>query len=497
MSEKPSVRIEVESSSEVSSIPASPSGDGPPNAPTTPRVERRWTFIAAAIALSILGLALWARPDAGNTAADVDRALPGSPTTTLVEVPTEPIAQDMPDPSSIIRTPDGFFALGDPGESLNVWRSPDGTTWEPVEIELNGSTSDFGLFSGLRYSNGELSMVRLAGGGQIVHRLTSPDGVEWTRAERLELEGGGFVLPLAQTSSAIAILGEMARGEPIDPFLEQLLANPQVLAGVEMCGAQPAGPLAMSVFPCSEGANPVRIFETDLKPGVSMGEASACVSAIENSGPFAERVLVTSRDASQQVSFDESPVIAGAVLERLDSFALLVDGTRDERLTSVIEQDRTRCDGLIELPPLPDSHRPAIVVFDSDDLEQRRFELPDGAEFAVSPAQGLQVIAESPDGDAALVVLLGDYVWHLDLDTGEWNQRFEREPTFTTSGSTYLSPRGEKLVLFGSDMRVGSLTTGEWTTVSLPENSTPVYVDDEIALLRLTSGSLFRVGLPG
>ena len=483
-----SVRIEVESGSL-----DQPDVDAP-NVEAAARPPY-WFLLPAAAILAVL-LVLAVRPDSSPAAADGDEASEPEDTPAL-ERSVAADQPELPDLSTLIRADGTFFALGAPGEPLGVWRSDDGVSWSQVDIELNGSTSDFGLFSGLTQTNEGLSMVRLAGGGQIIHRLTSPDGIVWTRAERLEIAGGGLGFPLGQTPSAIASIRFGAGIEdPVVSFLREVVADTMVLEGVTACGIDQAEPTGLVFFDCADVEQALSFDKTDLLPGVSMADVSSCALAIENSSNGLPSIVVTGRSMNFNTTIDGIPFLSWAALEQQDVFLVATGRELSELPASVVAERRASCERLSDTSLLPvEQSSPAFTAVDSSGATER-YEIPDDVNRG---ALGGELVAvDWPGDETSILLLIGNYLWRLDLDTGEWTRHFEREPTFTSSGQTLLSVDGDKLVLVGSTMRVGSVSAGEWIDLEeeLPFRSTPIYADDELVLLQRQDGTPFTIPMP-
>ena len=483
-----SVRIEVESASV-----NQPDVDAPNVESAKPPY---WLLLPVAAFFAVL-LELAVRPDSSPAVADGDEASEPEDTPAL-ERSVAADQPELPDLSTLIRADDAFFALGAPGEPLGVWRSDDGVSWSQVDIELNGSTSDFGQFAGLTQTESGLSMVRLAGGGQIIHRLTSPDGIEWTRAERIEVAGGGLGFPLGQTPSAIAVIGSTPGAEDsVVGFLEDVIADPTVLEGIGACGIELARPTFLAIFVCGDGST-MGFVEADLLPGLSLADVSACAFAIQSSLARSQSIVVTGRSTTFTTTIEETRLLSWAALERQDAFVFATDGGGlTEGQLFAIADAQTSCEGLTEPPPLPESQSQGLVAVDLFGGTEIH-EFPEGADVASVQSFGSLQMASAPDDESTILVLLGGYLWRLDLDTGEWARHFKREPTFTSSGQTLLSANGDKLVLVGSTMRVGSVSAGEWIDLEeeLPFRSTPIYADDELVLLQRQGGTPFTIPMP-
>ena len=250
-------------------------------------------------------------------------------------------------------------------------------------------------------------------------------------------------------------------------------------------------------YRCDDQVEPVIFSATELRPEFAMEDVSACAMSLARSELSVHSVLVVGDGGSTAIPLRGTQVVAASMLEKRDEFVFLADdqpGLR--RRFGQFGDPASTCEGFGVVPEVSVAVGASLVVADALGYS-RHISLPDDAEYnsSVAPNIGQQIVA-APDG--GVLVLLGNDVWHVNLDTEVWTKRLRRSVTFASAGQTVLSSEGGVLVLVGSSMRVGSVETGEWVDVDVEFSNNPnvVYVDDEVAILYGANATFTRVPLP-
>jgi hypothetical protein len=155
---------------------------------------------AAVATLIVIGTVAWLVPlDGGSPPADepvvtTTLAAPPQPQSPLVAVTWEERPIEGPSVDTIVSTSFGYFGTDDPGV---LWRSSDGTTWEPALTDLREvsvvSDGAIALVAGLRDRRPVL--------------LRSADGVEWSEIDRSLVPDMGDQYVAATTPSGLTLIG--------------------------------------------------------------------------------------------------------------------------------------------------------------------------------------------------------------------------------------------------------------------------------------------------
>ncbi len=516
------VRVEVDGSFDAaSSFPA-------PDAPESPDSKGPLATLVAGgvLVVAFVAALLVLRPSAGETAAGTERQATTTTTSTTVAVTTTaPAAAPMvregdgatgntrADIFEVVRDDIGFFGLGfgnGPGD-FELFRSLQGVSWTPVEVEFTDSASPgpntWITFSNLVVTEDGFAALRTEeqfaatasfDRATTVERMVSTDGVIWDLDEGAEPIDIRFrdSWSTFQTADTFGVNSGVASA-PFGQLLEGLLTDDPGIDPANVCWMDLVGLNQIRTFPCEDGTDSgvipdlaigTDITESDFIEPARFDDLVMCMGVLFDfafaTGDFSSFVQHSSGELSTYstsvASALHTPLTDGSVVAL--SFG------------NLFLEETVACDsfngGLPEIGP------PAIEYLELDG-GVRQIPLPqevgDSLEQIWTSAPSFQ------ESDEGLRVLLANAAWVLDLDSGEWSKTSDLqvdsgqffEHRFTGDG---------RVVGIGDDaMSITHLDTGVTNTYEfdgqLDRYGRIVYIDAEVVVIDV-EGEIVTIELP-
>ena len=357
--------------------------------------------------------------------------------------------------SEVALLDDELFALDSvafsaPTSSPQLWRSRNGTNWQPVatEVLVNGvpSTIDYD-WAGLSSFDGGLSIDGLATDSQI--SLVSRDGVVW---EPISDDGSIGLFPVAALPDD-SVVGVSIRGsEDLAQFVEDHTTATNVES---VCFAE-----LQTVFECDSGVG-WDITEETIDSAVGSEVVLECFArAFTDFRLFRELFLVHPVGDTSATQPSEVRLNAFAA-----SLVVLPDGRLAGASELLPERDLTPCEGLEEFEEAdPDP----LFVLDLIRDTVVRYPIPSGFQDNGVP----EVIGGISDaGTNLLLTKFRGQLWSLDLDSGVWTNlevnAFQDRYVASDSGERLYALDGEDLIVLDLVVRNGELEVVE-TVVFAP-----------------------------
>ena len=487
--ERSSVRIEVDTG-ETSS----------PAQPTDPRIEqskprRPWLPVAlgAFLVVALVAALVALQPGDGQDATGTERAAPttapsttapGSPTTTTVasasadaavlgrvlnvgEVVTPTFAA-----GSVVRGNSSWIGV-DSGESQgSLVVSSDGVEWATIETGVEGLL-DYGRFSNLiETEDGFGALIGLTDGSGLLQRVNSPNGEEWRIEPDFNLGTPISERITAHTGELVAVANFESTFDRFLELLESSLNSPQILDGLQMCGAERSFE-ELQLTDC-DGLGSPRLTGEDLIDSTMFNAIANCAIELADTTPAGSTSLFWS---------GSEPVVVGKHILR--SPVELPDGrvAMIHPGSGAIEGSAP-CDGLIGSISEP----PPTIVIAS----------PDGEIQFIEIEQEILIEPQMVRGIHGLNVVAGSSIWNLDPATEQWSELYRLSDAILSGseGVALVPGRAESLELINGHVWVVDIATGRGRLhgVDLPADPSPsvLSIDSTWALISADSTLLSR-----
>jgi len=503
-----SVRIEFDDSS---SSPVAPSVGGSPGPP------KRGALILGAIAvICAVGLVVLLRPAEDETADGSIRqsttttimspstTSPASTSTTTLGITTSARTSLLPtvglsEFESIVRSDSlGFLALqweeaenGPP----RVSRSDDGVNWTQVSTSLDSGSDAAGAVilrdydwlistdSGFALLMSTIRLVGGAAGAPLFEtvRLTSPDGVQWTRDPTFEVVTGvDFARPIGHSSDAVVVF-QLDKASDLSSILERAVGSDVI---IEIpCSATPSsgvGPLLLIDY--CDATPPTVVGPADLVDPERFAELSECIQA-RNDGAIGSNTIAVVREGRPRIVLSQIASLSITPTIFDDGSVVIID--RDGQ-----PENGSPCSGFLDAPEV---QPPSLIRWNTNTGEVERLPLP------IEIATDLYDLRASPKAAGTrLLVALDSSVWAADILTGEWFEVVEIPNPGNGSpiNIELLNDEGDIMVLATDLVGVSRAQSNdqdrEWGWVGFDARLTaPVirYGDEQIAIISSVEGT--------
>ena len=514
----PSVRIDIDSVSEIGTVGAPPPAGGP---------SGRSPLVIAGIALAVLaaiGIVVFSlQPDDGETALGDQRqptttTTEATETTTTTTTTTTTLTDSNPSVAGVdqieLNAPVGnFFGLsiiGIDGNSPNrgYWmfaprdgfprpillRSSDGLVWEQVVNDLPvGPTASYGRFIA---HDAEMALVRQVFDTETtdrsLERWVSTNGTNWD-LDATYAAGAGFNFDFftAHANEVIAYpSGGLAPG-PLNQLLRPALPPEVELPESGVCFVDSfSDTTRLFAFACDgTDRREFEISNDDFIDPDSVPALRRCLRSLQ------EDALSPSSGEATVVRFEDDST------RTIATNALPLGGTVQDNGTVVALDFGSRslpaCDSFLGPTEQVD---PFIELWHSDGSIEP-IALPEEAVAETFP-NGPAPFPLVDNGE--LYVSLGNAVWHFDARAATWNQQLTLPELNAFDDFQPVTIMNDRAFAVGeSDVLIGDLETGETSTVaftsspSLEESPALVHVDASHAFIfNFPNGPLLRVELP-